>query len=127
MIEINIKLKKIKLNEDIFVNSEIKMSHSQHQNQAQTQTNADLEYYAMYIRHEILKGSNEFHASVKFLMDENVPKKYKDIYRKNQNQVVEAMDLDEYPEPPKLSRETRETRETQSHYTHTAPHSKHNY
>jgi hypothetical protein len=50
-------------------------------------------------------------------MDENVPKKYKDIYRKNQNQVVEAMDLDEYPEPPKL------TRETQSRYTH----SKHNY
>ena len=117
MIEINIKLKKIKLNEDIFVNSEIKMTHPQYQNQIQ----ADLEYYAMYIRHEISKGSNEFHASVKFLMDENVPKKYKDIYRKNQNQVVEAMDLDEYPEPPKL------TRETQSRYTHTTPHSKHNY
>jgi hypothetical protein len=119
MIEINIKLKKIKLNEDIFVNTEIKMN--QNQCQAQTQTQNDLEYYAMYVRHEISKGSNEFHASVKFLMDENVPKKYKDIYRKNQNQVIEAMDLDEYPEPPKL------TRETKSHYTHTAPHSKHNY
>ena len=120
MIEINIKLKKIKLNKDIFVNTEIKMAqsqnHTQTQSQAQSQMNADLEYYAMYVRHEILKGSNEFHASVKFLMDENVPKKYKDIYRKNQNQIVEAMDLDEYPEPPKL-------RETQSRYTH----SKHNY
>ena len=119
MIEINIKLKKIKLNEDIFVNTEIKMTQPQKQSQNQNQN--DLEYYAMYVRHEMLKGSNEFHASVKFLMDENVPKKYKDIYRKNQNQVVEAMDLDEYPEPPKLSRET------QSRYTHTTPHSKHNY
>jgi hypothetical protein len=121
MIEINIKLKKIKLNEDIFVNTEIKMNQHQTQTNVQSQSNNDLEYYAMYIRHEILKGSNEFHASVKFLMDENVPKKYKDIYRKNQNQVVEAMDLDEYPEPPKL------TRETKSRYTYTAPHSKYNY
>lgn len=114
MIEINIKLKKIKLNEDIFVNTEIKMTQPQNQNQSQAQN--DLEYYAMYIRHEMLKGSNEFHASVKFLMDENVPKKYKDIYRKNQNQIVEAMDLDEYPEPPKLKRDIPS-------YTH----SKHNY
>ena len=109
MIEINIKLKKIKLNEDIIINSEIKMA------QNQNQTNADLEYYAMYIRHEMSKGLNEFHASVKFLMDENVPKKYKDNYRKNQNQTVEAMDLDEYPEPPKLR--------DASKYTH----SKNNY
>ena len=121
MIEINIKLKKIKLNEDIFVNTEIKMTQPQKQPQNQNQNQNDLEYYAMYVRHEMLKGSNEFHASVKFLMDENVPKKYKDIYRKNQNQVVEAMDLDEYPEPPKLSRET------QSRYTHSTSHSKHNY
>ena len=110
MIEINIKLKKIKLNEDIIINSKIKMTQT-------TPTQKDLDYYTMYVRNEISKGLNEFHASVKFLMDENVPKKYKDNYRKHHNQVVEAMDLDEYPEPPKL------TRETQSHYIH----SKHNY
>ena len=61
-----------------------------------------MEYYTLYVMNEMAKGTSQFHASVKFLMDENVHQKYKDIYRKKQNQIVEAMDLDEYPEPPKL-------------------------
>lgn len=64
-----------------------------------------MDYYTLYVKNEMAKGLTEFHASVKFLMDENVHQKYKDIYRKKQNQVIEAMDLDEYPEPPKLKRD----------------------
>ena len=64
-----------------------------------------MEYYTLYVKNEMAKGLTEFHASVKFLMDEDVHQKYKDIYRKKQNQVVESMDLDEYPEPPKLKRD----------------------
>jgi hypothetical protein len=37
-------------------------------------------------------------------MDENIPQKYKESYRKKQNQIIEAMDLDEYPEPPRLKK-----------------------
>ena len=80
-------LEYIKLNEELCINQDITM-----------------EYYTLYVKNEMAKGISEFHASVKFLMDENVPQKYKDIYRKKQNQVVESMDLDEYPEPPKLKR-----------------------
>lgn len=61
-----------------------------------------MEYYAMYLQQEMSKGLNEFQSTVKFLMDENIPQKYKESYRKKQNQIIEAMDLDEYPEPPKL-------------------------
>ena len=74
------KKQKIKLNEEESVNSITKM-----------------DYYNMYVEHEMSKGLTEFHATVKFLMDETVSQKYKDLYRKNQNQIVEAMDLD--PEP----------------------------
>jgi hypothetical protein len=76
----NKKNKKIKLNEEESVNSITKM-----------------DYYNMYVEHEMSKGISHFHATVKFLMDETVSQKYKDLYRKNQNQIVEAMDLD--PEP----------------------------
>jgi hypothetical protein len=86
---------KIKLNEEIMSSCTTTM-------QSQSQTFQD--YYAMYMQQEKSKGMSEFHASVKFLMDEAVPQKYKDLYRKKQNQTVEAMDLDEYPEPPKLKR-----------------------
>ena len=82
-ININIKINKIKLNEEESVNSITKMD------------------YNMYIEHEMSKGLTNFQATVKFLMDETVQQKYKDLYRKNQNQIVEAMDLDD-PEPPKL-------------------------
>jgi len=75
----------IKLNEIFFMNDQEKM-----------------EYYGMYVQQEMSKGLSEFQATVKFLMDEKVPQKYKDLYRKKQNQVIEAMDLDEYPDPPKL-------------------------
>lgn len=61
-----------------------------------------MEYYTMYVQQEMSKGATEFQASVKFLMDEKVPQKYKELYRKKQNQIVEAMDLDDYPDPPKL-------------------------
>ena len=64
-----------------------------------------MEYYTLYVKNEMANGNTEFHASVKFLMDENVHQKYKDLYRKKQNQVIESMDLDEYPEPPKLKRD----------------------
>ena len=101
-ININIKCKKIKLNEELFLNSIIKMENSM-QTQKNTQTNTQ-SIHAIYVRQEMSNGLSEFQASVKFLMDENVPQKYKDLYRKNQNQVVEAMDLDEYPERPKLVR-----------------------
>ncbi len=77
----------IKLNEKLFMTETEKM-----------------EYYVMYVQQEMSKGVNEFQASVKFLMDEKVPQKYKEIYRKNQNQIIEAMDLDEIPDPPKLVR-----------------------
>jgi len=63
-----------------------------------------MEYFNMYLQQELSKGLSEFQASVKFLMDENVPQKYKELYRKKQNQVIESMDLDDYPEPPKLKR-----------------------
>ena len=75
----------IKLNEKLFMTEIEKM-----------------EYYVMYVQQEMSKGANEFHSSVKFLMDETVPQKYKDSYRKHQNQIIEAMDLDEFPDPPKL-------------------------
>jgi hypothetical protein len=82
----------IKLNVELFLNETEKM---------EKQT---MEYYGMYLQQEMSKGHNEFQATVKFLMDENVPQKYKELYRKKQNQVIESMDLDEYPEPPKLKR-----------------------
>ena len=75
----------IKLNENLFMTEKEKM-----------------EYYVMYVQQEMSKGMNEFQASVKFLMDEKVPHKYKESYRKHQNQIIEAMDLDEFPDPPKL-------------------------
>ena len=80
----------IKLNEEIILDSNTKM-----------------EYYNMYLQQEMSKGMSEFHSTIKFLMDEQVPQKYKDYYRKKQNQVVEAMDLDEeyIPDPPKLVRQ----------------------
>jgi len=87
-IECKIEYKDIKLNEELFDPSTITM-----------------DYYTLYVKNEMTKGMSEFHAGVKFLMDENVHQKYKDIYRKKQNQVVESMDLDEYPEPPKLKRD----------------------
>jgi len=94
-MEINIHFKNIKLNEEIKIETIVKMD----------KTNESFaHYYNMYIQNELSKGLNEFHSSVKFLMDENVPQKYKEIYRKKQNQTVEAMDLDEYPERPKLVR-----------------------
>ena len=61
------------------------------------------DYCALYVQNEMNKGMSEFHATVKFLMDEHVPQKYKDLYRKKY-QMVEAMDLDEYPDTPKLKR-----------------------
>jgi len=69
--------------------------------------NTKMEYYNMYLQQETSKGNSEFHSTIKFLMDETVPQKYKDYYRKKQNQVVEAMDLDEedIPDPPKLTRQ----------------------
>ena len=82
----------IKLNEEFLMNQFEKMEKQ------------NMEYYVMYLQQEMSKGLNEFQASVKFLMDENIPQKYKDSYRKKQNQVIESMDLDEYPEPPKLKR-----------------------
>ena len=93
-MEININIKNIKLNEEITIDTFVKMEKTPHESFAQ--------YYNMYIQQEISKGLNEFHSSVKFLMDENVPQKYKDMYRKKTNQIVEAMDLDEFPERPKL-------------------------
>jgi hypothetical protein len=79
----------IKLNEDLFDPQSVTM-----------------EYHTLYVKNEMAKGTSEFHATVKFLMDENIHQKYKDIYRKKQNQVIEAMDLDECPEPPKLKKDT---------------------
>lgn len=80
----------IKLNEEIILDSNTKM-----------------EYYNMYLNQEMSKGNSEFISTVKFLMDETVPQNYKDYYRKKQNQVVEAMDLDieDIPDPPKLMRQ----------------------
>lgn len=88
-MNINIDIN-IKLNEEIILDSNIKM-----------------EYYNMYIKQEMSKGTSEFDSTVKFLMDETVPQNYKDYYRKKQNQIVEAMDLDEeyIPDPPKLTRQ----------------------
>jgi hypothetical protein len=82
----------IKLNIELFTNEQEKMEKQ------------NMEYYTMYLQQEMSKGLNEFQATVKFLMDENIPQKYKESYRKKQNQVIESMDLDEYPEPPKLKR-----------------------
>jgi hypothetical protein len=81
---IDIKINKIKLNEEESVNSITKM-----------------DYCALYVQQEMSKGLSNFQATVKFLMDERVPQEYKELYRKKQNQMVEAMDIDEYPEPPK--------------------------
>jgi hypothetical protein len=92
-MEININIKNIKLNEEITLETIIKMEKTEFAN-----------YYNMYVQQEMSKGLNEFHSSVKFLMDENVPQKYKNTYRKNKNQIVESMDLDECPEKPKLVR-----------------------
>lgn len=92
-MEININIKNIKLNEEITLETITKMEKTEF-----------AKYYNMYVQQEMSKGLNEFHSSVKFLMDENVPQKYKDTYRKNKNQIVESMDLDEYPETPKLVR-----------------------
>jgi len=78
------KIKKIKLNEEETFNSIKKM-----------------DYYNIYVEHEMSKGINDFQATVKFLMDETVPQKYKDTYRKSENQTVEAMDVD--PDPKKNS------------------------
>jgi len=94
-MEININIKNIKLNEEITLETITKMEKTLHESFAQ--------YYNMYVQQEMSKGLNEFHSSVKFLMDENVPQKYKDTYRKNKNQIVESMDLDD-PERPKLVR-----------------------
>ena len=88
----------IKLNEEVFFNLMTKMNK-----QTEKQTD-NSNYFTMYIHQEMTKGMNEFQASVKFLMDDHVPQKYKDTYRKNQNQIVDAMDLDEFPQPPKLVR-----------------------
>lgn len=82
-IQINIKNKKIKLNEEESVNFITKM-----------------DYCALYVQQEMTKGLTHFQATVNFLMDESVPQQYKELYRKNQNQIVEAMDV-EYSEPPK--------------------------
>lgn len=81
----------IKLNIELFMNDEEKMEKH-------------MDYYTMYLQQEMSKGLNEFQATVKFLMDENIPQKYKESYRKKQNQIIEAMDIDDYPEPPKLKR-----------------------
>jgi len=91
----------IKLNEEIIVNSNTKM-----------------EYYNMYIKQEMSKGTSEFESTVKFLMDETVPQNYKDYYRKKQNQVVEAMDLDieDIPAPPKLTRQNAVSNVTNPRY-----------
>ena len=87
-IIINIKhLKKIKLNKEESVNSITKM-----------------DYCGLYVQQEMSKGLTDFQATVKFLMDERVPEKYKELYRKNQNQIVEAMDVDEYSEPKYIKR-----------------------
>ena len=82
----------IKLNVDLFMNETEKMEKHH------------MDYYAMYLQQEMSKGLNEFQAGVKFLMDENIPQKYKESYRKKQNQIIEAMDLDEYPDPPRLKK-----------------------
>ena len=99
----------IKLNEEVLFNLMTKMDkitiadkHTLVDNQRHSEK--ELHYFTMYIHQEMTKGMNEFQASVKFLMDDRVPQKYKDTYRKNQNQIVDAMDLDEYPQPPKLVR-----------------------
>jgi hypothetical protein len=92
-MEININIKNIKLNEEITLETITKMEKTEFAN-----------YYNMYVQQEMTKGLNEFHSSVKFLMDENVPQRYKDTYRKNQNQIVDPMDLDDFPDPPKLVR-----------------------
>ena len=78
----------IKLNEEIILNSIITM-----------------EYHALYVNNQMTNGQSEFQASVNFLLDPNVPDKYKEKYRKHYKQVSEAMDTDEPPEPPKLVRQ----------------------
>jgi len=88
-MEININIKNIKLNEEIIVILIEKMESNM----------------SAYVKQEMSKGLTDFQASVKFLMDENVPQKQKDLYRKQYNQSVEAMDLDEYPDIPKLVRQ----------------------
>ena len=93
----------IKLNEEVLFNLMTKMDkHSDKQTHSEKQLH--IQYFTMYIHKEMSKGMNEFQSSVKFLMDESVPQKYKDTYRKNQNQIIDSMDLDEFPDPPKLIR-----------------------
>ena len=93
----------IKLNEEVLFNLMTKMN-KQTEKHMLADKHDNSNYFIMYIHQEMTKGMNEFQASVKFLMDENVPQKYKDTYRKNQNQIIDAMDLDEFPLPPKLVR-----------------------
>lgn len=93
----------IKLNEEVLFNLMTKMDKHMH-SEKHSDRQAHIQYFTMYIHQEMLKGMNEFQASVKFLMDENVHQKYKDTYRKNQNQIVDSMDLDDFPDPPKLVR-----------------------
>ena len=86
----------------MFINIDIKLNE-----EIILDLNTKMEYYNMYIKQEMSKGTSEFESTVKFLMDEAVPQNYKDYYRKKQNQVVEAMDLDieDIPPPPKLTRQ----------------------
>jgi len=91
-INLNIILNK-KLNEELLLHSIKKMDN---------QTNA--QYFMTYVRQEMSKGTSEFQAIIQFLMDETVPQKYKDSYRKKQKQEIQSMDLDDAPEPPKLIR-----------------------
>jgi hypothetical protein len=81
----------IKLNIELFMNTEEKMDKQDKQDKHDKH-----EYYMLYLRQEMSNGLNEFQASVKFLMDENIPQKYKDLYRKKHNQVIQSMDIDEY-------------------------------
>ena len=86
----------------MFINIDIKLNE-----EIILDLNTKMEYYNMYLQQEMSKGTSEFNSTVKFLMDEAVPQKYKDYYRKKQNQVIEAMDLDieDIPDPPKLTKQ----------------------
>ena len=75
-IECKIEYKDIKLNEELFDPSTITM-----------------DYYTLYVKNEMAKGISEFHAGVKFLMDENVHQKYKDIYRKKQCRIITTINI----------------------------------
>jgi hypothetical protein len=83
IMEINIKL-----NEEIIFNSLITM-----------------DFYNLYVKNQMAQGQSEFQASINFLMDENVPDKYKEKYRRHCKQECVAMDTDDAPDPPKLVRQ----------------------